>query len=348
MFETNYKSVKEGFKEIQDKISNLGSAQVGNQLVKDSEMGLFLYNALERIDPYLHRPMARFYWQDAMPIMYGGGAVEYASFFRTNYNAYDANKNVTSGNNNIITTVKVSIQKFQTMVKAYAWKTELGWIDELKYNQVGADILTQMDEGVRFYYNQKLDDITFFGFVNEGVPTAYGLFNNADVATIQSAVEFDAQDTTPAQIVSELNKLIAGITSRVEYNTIFKVNHLLLPPSIYGAMAQPMTIGSANGGIYTNVMEYFKANNYLKMIFGTDDLIILPNPYLETAGAEQSRRAVAYCYDEAAIRLPLPMDLTRGASMFNSTSMATETPFVTFIGSPQFVRTSLIGYMDNI
>lgn len=37
MFETNYKSVKEGFKEIQDKISNLGSAQVGNQLVKDTD-----------------------------------------------------------------------------------------------------------------------------------------------------------------------------------------------------------------------------------------------------------------------------------------------------------------------
>lgn len=348
MFYEN-KSVKDAFREIQDSfVSNFSTAQVGTKSVKDSEAGLFLYNALERVDPYLHKPLTRFYWSSAMPILYGGGAVEFASFFRVNYNAYDANKFVTSGNNNIITTVKATIQKYQTMVKAYAWKIEIGWIDEMKYRQVGADILTQLDDGVRLHYNQKLDDVAFFGFVNEGATDAYGLANNANIAAINSNVQFTAAGTTPTQIVNALNMLLASIAARAEYNTDYVVNHLLLPPSVYSALAQPMTIGAANGAIYTNVLEYFKANNYIRMFYGTDDLVILPVQYLETAATGGGKRAIAYCYDEGVVRMPLPMDLTRGATMFNTSAMATETPFVTFIGAPQFIYESLLGYLDNI
>lgn len=344
-------SVKQAFKDMQNKFSSASNGNtVLSKVAKDSEEGLFLYNALEKIDPILHKPLARFYWQDAMPIMYGGGAIEFASFFRINYNAYDANKNVASGNGNIITTVKASIQKFQTMVKAYSWKLEIGWIDDMKYRQVGADILSQLDEGVRLYYNQKLDDIAFFGFVGEGATDAYGLFNNANIPATQNTFRFTADDTTPLDIVNALNALLAGITVASEYNKIYQVNHLLLPPTVYTALVQPMTIGSANGAIYTNVLEYFKANNYIKAIYGSDDLVILPNAYLETAGsgAQSSKRIVAYCYDEQVVRLPLPMDLTRGNTMFNPSSMAYETPFVTFIGCPQFVYTTLFGYLDNV
>lgn len=349
MFDYTNKSVKDSFREIQDSlISNFGTTNVGGKLVKDSDEGMFLSNALERIDPFIHKPLMRFYWSGAMPILYGGGAVEFASFFRINYNSYDANKNVTSGSNNIITTVKVAIQKFQTMVKAYAWKIGIGWIDELKYRQIGSDILTQLDEGVRAYYNQKLDDIAFFGFVKEGAEDAYGLANNANVTAIESDVQFDAAGTTPLQIVNAINGLLASIASRSEYNVVYRTNHLLLPPSVYTAMIQPMTIGGQNGAIYTNVMEYFKATNYVKALYGNDDLVILPIPYLETAATGNKKRAIAYCYDEACVRMPLPMDLTRGATMFNPTEMETQTPFVTFIGQPQFVYLSTIGYLDNI
>ena len=350
--ELNNISVKDAFKQMQAKLtSGIGAnGATLNKVAKDSEEGLFLYNALERIDPILHKPMSRFYWQDAMPIMYGGGAVEFASFFRINYNSYDVNKNVASGNGNIITTVKASIQKFQTMVKAYSWKLEIGWIDDMKYRQVGADILSQLDEGVRLYYNQKLDDVAFFGFVNEGAADAYGLFNNANITATQSTKQFLDPTTTATDIVDALNTLLAGITAGAEYNKIYQVNHLLLPPSIYTALVQPMVIGSGSTAIYTNVIDYFKANNYIKAIYGTDDLVILPNPYLETAGTgvTTDKRIVAYCYDEQVVRMPLPMDLTRGNTMFNPSSMAYETPFVTFIGSPQFVYITMLGYLDNI
>lgn len=344
-------SVKDGFLQGQRQIEEmLSSLTPMKKLVKDSDEGMFLTNALERIDPILHKPLSRFYWQDAMPIMYGGGALEFASFFRVNYNAQDANKNITSGNNNIITEVKATIQKYQTVVKPYAWSISIGWIDELKLRQVSSSILQQVDEGVRLYYNQKLDDVAFFGFVNEGNADAYGLINNPNVAAMTSTVEFDAADTTPNQIVEEINKLLSSIAMNTEYNASYPVNHILLPPSVYAALAMPMTIGAgASGvGVFANVLEYFKANNIVKMLFGRDELIILPVPYLETAGADNSRRMVAYRYDESVIRMPLPMDLTRGATMFDPTAMATKTVFVTFIGQPQFVYIKTIGYLDKI
>lgn len=346
MFDYKDISVKDAFRKVQSSMASKAGTGLLSAVAKDSESGLFLYNALEKIDPVLHKPLTRFYWAGQMPIMYGGGAVEFASFYRINYNTYDANAFVASGNGNILSTVKVNIQKFQTMVKAYSWNLSIGWIDDMKYRQVGADILTQLDEGVRLAYNQKLDNIAFFGFVNEGATDAYGLFNNPNITATESTATF--ANATPSQIVNQLNALIAGISANVEYNSTYIVNQLLLPPSVYTALMQPMTIGSAGGAIYTNVMEYFKANNYIKGFYGRDDMVILPNVYLETAGTTQSKRAVAYCYDEAVLRMPVPMDLTRGTTMFNTTSMTYDTPFVTFIGNPQFVYSSLIGYLDKI
>lgn len=346
----NEQSVKSAFIEAQHNLENLSlvnSRTPDSKLVKDSDATMFLTNALERIDPVIHKPLARFYYQDAMPIMYGGGALEFSAFFRVNYNAYDSNKNVTSGNNNIITEVKATIQKYQTIVKAYAWSIATGWIDEMKLGQIDSSILQQTEEGVRLYYNQKMDDIAFYGFVNEGTTQAYGLINNANVATTLSSGTFDT--LTPTQIVNELNTLLAGIAQATEYNNMYPTNHILVPPSIYTILAQPMVISNENGtAVFKNVLEYFKANNYVRMMFGSDDIMILPLPYLETAGADTSKRIVAYRYDEACVRMPLPMDLTRGATMFDVGAMEYKTVFVAFIGQPQFVYSKTIGYLDKV
>lgn len=343
-------STKEAFRKSQDILEGMSFAQVvpgTNKLVKDSDSSLFLSNALEKIDPVIHKPLSRFYWQDAMPVMYGGGALEFSSFFRVNYNAQDTNKNVASGNANIITEVKATIQKFQTVVKPYAWSIETGWIDEMKLRQVNSSILQQIEEGVRLYYNQKLDDVAFFGFVNEGQANAYGLLNNPNVPAMTADDTFE--NLSPSEIVSAMNELLAAISLNTEYNQNYRVNHILLPASVYTILAQPMTIGAANGvAVFANVLEYFKANNYIKMLFGSDDLVILPLPYLETAGAGQTKRMVAYCYDEACVRMPLPMDLTRGATMFDVGAMAYKTVYVTFVGHPQFVYAKTVGYLDNI
>lgn len=347
-------SVKDAFVSMRDSqtITNNDISKSQGHSIQDADANLFLANALEKVDPYLHKPLARFFYQEAMPIMYGGGAIEYASFFRVNYNAYDSNKNAASGNSNIITNVLASIDKTQTLVKPYAWSIAIGWIDEMKYRQVGSSILQQVEDGVRLYYNQKLDEVAFYGFVNEGNSQSYGLINNPNITSILSTVDFSDTDTDPRDIVDELNTALAAIVANTSYSRQYVTNHIALPPSVYSALVKPMVVGSADTGIYTNIMEYFKANNYIKAFFGDDDIMIVPISYLETAGAAKnnvaSRRIVLYCYNEACIRMPLPMDLTRGTSMFDPSAMDTKIPFVTFIGSPQFVYQKTMIYLDQV
>lgn len=341
-------SVKDAFIETQKKFENLANSCVpnSNTLVKDADSSLFLTNSLERIDPVLHKPLSRFYWNTAMPILYGGGALEYASFYRVNYTTYDSGKNVASGNVNVLTSVKATIQKYQTIVKPYAWSIEIGWIDEMKLGQVDSSILEQVDEGVRLYYNQKLDDIAFFGMVGEGETTAYGLANNANVAATNATKTF--AESTPTEIVDAINSELASVSNASQYSVLHRVNQILLPPSVLVALNRPMAIDSTSGGIYRNIMEYFRANNFIRSMYGDDDIMVFGVPYLETAGADNSKRIIVYRFDENCLRMPLPMDLTRGATMFDTGAMQYKTAFVCFIGQPQFVYLKTIGYLDKV
>lgn len=317
----------------------------GSYFAKDDADGLYFANALERVDAYLHKPLSRFYWMEAMPILYGGGAVEYASFFRVNYLSYDANKNSASGSQNVITEVKATIEKQRTVVRAYSWKVDIGWIDQMKYDQIGWDVLSTLDEGARLYYNQKLDDIAFKGFVDEGIADAYGLINNANITATVSDKNWD--EMTPVEMFDELNSLLYNIYSRTGYSRELMPNHILVPPELYSVLVQPMVIGNGSAGLATSLIKYFNENNVGREMFGDWSIMILPVPYLSTIGANGTGRIVAYPFDQRCVRLPLPMDLTRGASLFDTTQMTYSTPYVAFIGQPQFVYPVAIAYLDN-
>lgn len=342
--------IKEQFLKGQAEIEKMlsGVNNTRSFFAKDSEAGVFYYNMLEKIDNVIYKPLSRFYWLEAMPISYGGGAVEFASFFKVNYLAQDANKNTASGNQNVITQVRTEINKVRTVVRAYSWKIDIGWIDQMKYEQVGADIMSMLDEGVRKYYNQKLDDVAFFGFVNEGEATAYGIANNPNVPVTDATTTFDA--ATPIQIFDNLNALAMSVLKKIDYSRELVPNHFLVPPEVYSYIVAPMVIGSGTGqaGVAMSVLEYFNNNNVIKTMYGYDDIMILPVVYLSNIGTSEQGRIICYCYDERAIRMPLCMELTKGASMFDINNMSWATPYVTFIGAPQFVYPSTIAYMDKV
>lgn len=342
--------IKEAFIKQQTMLENMMMKSNGTTefFAKDSEAGLFYYNMLEKIDTKIHAPLTRFYWLEAMPIEYGGGAVEFASFFKVNYLSYDANKNSASGAQNVITEVKVGFEKRRTVVRAYSWKIDIGWIDELKYRQVGADIMNTLDESVRTYYNQKLDDIAFFGMVNEGVEEAYGIANNPNITATDATGTFDTLE--PIGVFDELNSLALSVVKATNYSRTYVPNHMLVPPEIYQWITVPLVVGSGTGnvGVAQSILEYFNNNNVIKTMFGSDEFMILPVQYLSTAGTSNQGRIICYCYDNNCIRLPLCMELTKGATMFDTTQMTYSTPYVTFIGQPQFVYPSTMAYLDKV
>lgn len=325
----------------------------------DSPEGQFVKGGLEWIDPIVKKPLRRFHWYRDMPILPGGGALEYSSFFRAQYEVSSSNDNAASGMANQVAEVKASFEKQITIVKSYAWNISIGWIDQMKMAQVGSSIPQLQNEGVMLYYNQKLDNIAFFGMVDEGNEDAYGLLNNPNITANpvdKPWIDFadPSNEADEIEIFRDINISILSIVEETAYDPEKAPNHALLPDKVYTKLSQPMVIGSANTGVLTSIIEYTKQNMAMKHMYDTSsdevDFLFFMNKYLSKPeyGVGNNGRAVFYRYDREAVRMPLPMDLTRGATMYNPQSFEVMTSFVAFIGQPQFIFPETILYRDNI
>lgn len=323
----------------------------------DSPEGQFVKGGLEWVDPIVKKPLKRFHWYRDIPILPGGGAIEYSSFFRAQYEVSSQNDNVASGLANVVAEVKASFEKEITIVKSYAWNVSIGWIDEMKMAQVGSSIPELQNEGVMLYYNQKLDQIAFFGMVDEGNDTAYGLLNNSNIPAVEVdkpwiSFEDISNEADEIEIFRDINVTLLSIVEATAFDETKAPNHFLMGSDVFTKLSQPMTIGSGNTAIYTNIINYTKENLAMKHMYDTGDgvdMLFFMNKYLNPKyGVGSDGRVVAYRYDREAVRMPLPMDLTRGATMYNPQSFEVMTSYVAFIGQPQFIFPETILYRDGV
>ena len=135
-------------------------------VASDQDVDLFVSHGLEYIDPTLHKPLSRYFALRDIPHMMIGGALEEASYFKSNFSINTGNgSSLGSGNNNVITTVKAQLQKKTTRIQPRQYVLEYGFIDSLKAKQIGFDFMSLFDEGVRHQYNIEKDNIAYFGLV---------------------------------------------------------------------------------------------------------------------------------------------------------------------------------------
>jgi hypothetical protein len=349
-------SIKEKFLTAQRELeAKFNPDSASRFLVKDDASGLFQANALERIDAIIKKPLYRFFWYQDMPVFYGGGALENASFFRMNYSTQDLSGQVASGNANVGQLVKVQIEKMTTRVRPYWWVVGLGFLDQLKYGQIGLDMLGMFDEGVRMHYNRQLDQIAFFGF--ENVTDSFGLFNNTSITTVEfddAAVGLTAgvkwEVATPLELLKVFNtQMLASITG-MEYDGQFSPNHIICPLDFFAFLSQPMQRAATAGALTVaqSVKNYLELNLATTYAGYNTTPKFFANRYLDGIGTNNAGRIVITHFDENVYRMPLPMDLTRGATVFNAQAMETQTSYVTFIGEAQFIYKTAIRYLDNL
>ena len=348
-------SLKSDFIKTKQVISIVGNGTRNDgSMLFDSADGQFLKGGLEYIDPIVYKPLRRFHWYRDMPILPGGGAIEFASWYTAQYEAQSTNDNAISGSANVVTKINANFEKHISIVKAYAWATSLSWIDEMKMAQVGSSIPELQDEGVMLYYNQKLDNIAFFGMVDEGDADAFGLLNNTNISETPVTTEWvnettPANEATPLEIFNDFNNFLLDIAEATAYDETKKPNHALFGSKVFTKLSQPMVIGTENTGLATSIIKYIKENMALKYMYDADgeDFMFFMNKYL-TPSVGTNSRGVVYRYDRSVVRMPLPMDLTRGATMYNPTTLERLTTYVAFIGQVQFIYPNAIGYIGNI
>lgn len=344
------KNLREQYLETQAKIEQMANRNsmtfIGDSATAQNDEGFgYLYNALEFIDSKLHEPMYKFFWYQVLPFKYVGGALELASFYKTNYSVSEINP-IASGSNNIITTVKAQLEKFSNRVMATSYILELGLIDQMKADKIGFDVMAQFEKGIYLRYNKYLDVVTHTGL--PGVTDSYGLTNNPDVATTSASTAWASQDAV--SLFDAINTIIIARIIACEYDEKFVPNRILVPLTLFSKLAQPMAIVGTNDATATtgvSLLEYLKKNlasNYAGYDGGVD---IFPNRYLASAGTNSSGRMVIYRYDEDLVRGIIGMELTRGATVFDTNSQSTKTTYTAFIGEPQFIYTAPIAYYDN-
>ena len=344
-------STKQQFIETQKKVEKMASnggfsLLSGNNIIGDSDFG-FLANALEYIDTKLHRPVYKFFWQTAIPYKVVGGAMDYASFYKSNYSIANVNP-IASGSNNVLITAKAQLQKYSTKVAAFTYILEIGLIDEMKADKIGYNILDEFQEGILMQHNKMMDRVTFFGLPNDS--ESYGYFNHPDVEVIEETDTAWA-DMDAVTFFTKINEVLIKQVVASEYAEDFVANRIHLPLALFGKLALPMAISGTNGASATtgvSLYQYLKDNLAIALAgYGVGEISLVVNRYLANIGTNGTGRIVIDRYNEDIARGILGMDLTRGATVFDATSQSTKTTYMAFVGEPQIIRPIAIKYYDN-
>lgn len=349
-------SIRQNFlKEQQEleKLFNNGKSLLSKEgFAKDSATDLFVSSGLEYIDPTLHKPMSRYFALRDMPHMMVGGAMEEASFFKTNFAINTGNgSSLGSGNNGVVTTVKAQLQKKTTRIQPRQYVLEYGYIDSLKAKTIGFDFMSLFDEGVRHQYNIEKDNIAYYGLVEFSVGSnpSEGLLNASGIAKTTVSTKFE--NMTGEQLVSTLTGALLDTYSDIAYDSTYLPNRILVPTSLFKKLVLPLAVIGQNGSTATtgvSTLSYVKEALKASIAEENVDISILPLPYAETEGTASTGRIVIYKYGMDVVRMPIGMDLTRGATLFDPSTQSIKTNYVAFIGEPQFVRKNAIRYIDNI
>ena len=315
-------------------------------LINDADLG-FLASSLEFIDQEIYKPVFEFQWFRALPYIYAGGAKEYASFYKANY-SISSDSAVASGSNNVLITAKAQFNKETTRVFPFSYILEVGFIDEMKSNEIGYNIFQEYDDAINLQHNKMMDQITFFGLPN--VEDSYGLVNIPSdiVETSTSAKKWE--EMTATEFSDELTGKILDIIADTEYSAKFLPNRILLPLKLFQKLGRPMAVAGEGGASFTTGVSLYNylVNNLPNAYAGyAEDVTLLPIRYLTTAGANGTGRIVIYRYSKEIIRGVMGMELTRGATLPDVRSQSTLTSYVAFVGEPQLIRPSAIRYIDN-
>lgn len=341
-------SVRDDFLREQKLIEQMANPNhrtfIGDSSQINDDLG-FLSNALEFIDTRVYRPLANFFWYRDLPYKMAGGAIEYASYYKKNY-TYDETTPLASGQNNVLVTVGVGYQKVTTRVSPFSLILKIGLIDSMKADKMALDIYQDLDDGVLFKWNTLMDSISFFGL--PGLSNSYGLFNNPNVkVTAEATNKWDVIDGVT--LFENISERLLDIITASAYDARFVPNRILVPMALFTKLASPLQI--AGGGVTAttgiSLFQYMKDNLVFNFAGYDGTVDIFANPYLASIGTNSTGRIVIYRYDEELVRGVMGMELTRGATLFDPSSVSYKTTFVSFVGEPQFVYTAPIQYYDN-
>ncbi|PHP66717.1 hypothetical protein CSC94_12700 [Zhengella mangrovi] len=207
-----------------------------------------------------------------------------------------------NGNGKDVPVVGTSMQQHETAVYTAGIGYDYGFEEVNQARMLGMALEAEKASAARRAYEQMVYDIAFTGDTEKGWK---GLFNSAAVTAASVAADGTGSATgwstkTPAQILRDVNDMITGIHTATKTSGL--ADTLLLPYTSFNAIAS--TARSDNSD--TTILEFLQRANVFTANSGRP-LTIRGHRGLETAGAANAKRMVAYRRDPSVLKLHIPM-----------------------------------------
>ncbi|KAA6459645.1 DUF2184 domain-containing protein [Acidobacteria bacterium AB60] len=314
---------------------------------------IFLQSELNKADTRLHMPMEGHTWFQAVPLTNGGGWVdtETAEFVAGG----DTNVDGTGTGANDIGVV--NFQRSQDVYPTFAWQrsVRIPLIESLKLAQANKSPNDILDKFIRLTWNKTMDQRVYLGPLNQKSGQT-GLVNST-LVTAQAAPN-GTQGTpspswntkNPIDLVNDVNSMAKAVWAANGYDTRAIPNRFLIPATAWDRLLQPMYLnvaGTPQVSVYENVLKYIEENYYGRAFGVKPEFLAVPN-WLETAGAGNTRRIMAYRFDDEYVNFGILQDLQRVGGPLSLQDGAFVATYVGNTGIVKFLAPTTALYYDQI
>lgn len=240
-----------------------------------------------------------------------------------------------NGNSDDIPLAGTTMTKHETQVHTagigYGWGLEeISQAAWLGHNLPADDAVA-----ARRAYEEMVYRVALFGDASKGFT---GLFNAPGVTAATAAVSWDT--ATPAQIIADLNDLLVGQFTGTLFTSM--ADTVILPYDRFLLLAS--TPRSAESD--TSILTWYLANNPYTALTGRP-LRIRGVQGLQTAGAGNTHRAIAYRRDPNVLRMHIPMP-HRFLPVYQAGPIRWEVPGLFRLGGVDVRRPLDVSFLDAI
>ena len=204
----------------------------------------------------------------------------------------------------------------------------------------GLNLTAERAEAARFAYEMFMDQLAYKGSVSKSFT---GLFNNANVAVVSSAVGASGSShwsmKTADEIIKDVQNALTGVYQGSL--TVEMADTVLLP---IGEMQYLANIRIPN--TYGNALDYLSKYNLYTYTTGAP-LTIRSVLGLDSAGADGGGRMIVYRRDPRVLKLHVPMP-HRFLPVFQRSALQFDIPGIFRVGSVEIRRPGAIRYVDGI
>lgn len=304
----------------------------------------FLVGELEKIDPKLLEPLTSFTYSRDITLKNGGGWVQYASTIDVDYATTGGNEfGIQAPSATEISRVQANLNKDLWKVYTFMEAYSVPFVNNQLVQQTGRSLEEIFDKGIKLSYNKALDKAVYFGFESYGTT---GLVNNSNVASFVASTGTGGGTTfaskTPDEILADINSLIYQVWQAGEFSIDAVINHILIPPEVYGYLLTTKVSGQADKSILTYLLD-----NNLAKAQGVD-LKIFPCRQCIGAGADSSNRIVGYVDDESKVNIDVTVPLSRVLTAPNITNVSIDSVYAGQFSEVKLQYMQTIMYMDKV